>query len=585
MPDGVKTRLAELRAQMAKQRLDGMVIGREDMFQGEEVPPGEERLAYISGFTGSAGYALVTADAAALFSDGRYSLQMLAQTDPADWHCYTLPQDGLDDYFERHPVDGLTIGIDPRLVTMTTYDRFNDSISTAGGRVTALDINPIDAIWHDQPPMPAPSAWRMEDAVAGQCVADKLQALAENLRQQNVRAALLTRVDSVNWLVNMRGGDLPCTPVNLCFAFFDCDQGLTLLGDADRLASISDQNIAVMPLADLPHLLALCASDAVLVEPASLPQSLSFVLAASDVEMVEGECPITLMKARKNQTEISGFRQAHHHDGVAMVKFLHWLSGIEPASYTESQIATTLEQFRSQQAEFLLPSFATIAGAGPNGAIVHYRAVAGQDRTLCNGDILLLDSGGHYQTGTTDITRTLLIGDDPPPSDVVDAFTHVLRGHIALAMAHFECGASGQQLDGIARSPLWSAGLQFAHGTGHGVGHVLSVHEGPASISKRGAVTIEAGMVLSNEPGYYRTDHYGIRLENLVVACCASDPGFLCFETLTLCPFDRRLIRPELLSPTERQWVDDYHQRVRAELTPLLPTTCQTWLAVACTPL
>ena len=585
MPDGVKTRLAELRTQMAKQRLDGMVIGREDMFQGEEVPPGDERLAYISGFTGSAGYALVTADAAALFSDGRYSLQMLAQTDPADWHCYTLPQDGLDDYFERHPVDGLTIGIDPRLVTMTTYDRFNDSISTAGGRVTALDINPIDAIWHDQPPMPAPSAWRMDDAVAGQCVADKLQALAENLRQQNVRAALLTRVDSVNWLVNMRGGDLPCTPVNLCFAFFDCDQGLTLLGDADRLASISDQNIAVMPLADLPHLLALCAGDAVLVEPASLPQSLSFVLAASDVEMVVGACPVTPMKARKNQTEISGFRQAHHHDGVAMVKFLHWLSGIESASYTESQIATTLEQFRSQQAEFLLPSFATIAGTGPNGAIVHYRAVAGQDRTLCDGDILLLDSGGHYQTGTTDITRTLLIGAGPPPSDVVDAFTHVLRGHIALAMAHFECGASGQQLDGIARSPLWSAGLQFAHGTGHGVGHVLSVHEGPASISKRGAVAIEAGMVLSNEPGYYRTDHYGIRLENLVVACHASDPGFLCFETLTLCPFDRRLIRPELLSPIERQWVDDYHQRVRAELAPFLPTTCQTWLAAACTPL
>ena len=468
---------------------------------------------------------------------------------------------------------------------MTTYDRFNDSISTAGGRVTALDINPIDAIWHDQPPMPAPSAWRMDDAVAGQCVADKLQALAENLRQQNVRAALLTRVDSVNWLVNMRGGDLPCTPVNLCFAFFDCDQGLTLLGDADRLASISDQNIAVMPLADLPHLLALCAGDAVLVEPASLPQSLSFVLAASDVEMVAGACPVTPMKARKNQTEISGFRQAHHHDGVAMVKFLHWLSGIEPASYTESQIATTLEQFRSQQAEFLLPSFATIAGTGPNGAIVHYRALAGQDRTLCDGDILLLDSGGHYQTGTTDITRTLLIGDGPPPSDVVDAFTHVLRGHIALAMAHFECGASGQQLDGIARSPLWSAGLQFAHGTGHGVGHVLSVHEGPASISKRGAVAIEAGMVLSNEPGYYWSDHYGIRLENLVVACHASDPGFLCFETLTLCPFDRRLIRPELLSPTERQWVDDYHQRVRAELTPFLPTTCQTWLAAACTPL
>ena len=585
MPDGVKTRLAELRAQMAKQRLDGMVIGREDMFQGEEVPPGDERLAYISGFSGSAGYAFVTADAAALFSDGRYSLQMLAQTDPADWQCYTLPQDGLVDCFERHSVDGLTIGIDPRLVTMTNYGRFNDSISTAGGRVTALDINPIDAIWYDQPPMPAPSAWRMDDAVAGQCVADKLQVLAENLRQQNVRAALLTRVDSVNWLVNMRGGDLPCTPVNLCFAFFDCDQGLTLLGDADRLASISDQNIAVMPLADLPHLLASCAGDAVLVEPASIPQSLSFVIAASDVEMVAGACPVTPMKALKNQTEISGFRQAHHHDGVAMVKFLHWLSGIEPASYTESQIATTLEQFRSQQPEFLLPSFATIAGAGPNGAIVHYRAVAGQDRTLCDGDILLLDSGGHYQTGTTDITRTLLIGDGPPPSDVVDAFTHVLRGHIALAMAHFECGASGQQLDGIARSPLWSAGLQFAHGTGHGVGHVLSVHEGPASISKRGAVAIEAGMVLSNEPGYYQTGDWGIRIENLIVVTPAKQTGFLEFETITLCPLDRRLIDKTCLDAGEIDWIDRYHRAVYEQLHPHLSPMAKSWLEAACCPL
>ena len=258
---------------------------------------------------------------------------------------------------------------------------------------------------------------------------------------------------------------------------------------------------------------------------------------------------------------------------------------IRPADYTESQIAEKLEQFRADHAEFLVPSFATIAGAGPNGAIVHYRAIAGADRRLADGDILLLDSGGHYHSGTTDITRTLLLGDAAPAADVRDAFTHVLRGHIALAMAHFETGATGQQLDGIARAPLWAAGLQFAHGTGHGVGHVLSVHEGPASISKRGGVPIEAGMVLSNEPGYYLPGHYGIRLENLIAARPAADNGFICFDTLTLCPFDRRLIRADLLSASERGWLDDYHHTVLTALSPLLPDDCQRWLSNACAPL
>ena len=585
MPEKLATRLERLRAELAKQRLDGLIIGREDMFQGEEVPLGDERLGYISGFTGSAGFALITAYAAVLFSDGRYSLQMISQTDPAYWQCHTLQKYSLNDYLDEHSLDGLTIGIDPRLVTMTGYARYADSISKASGQLTALHANPVDAIWWDQPAMSAPAAWRMSDAVAGQSVADKLQLLADDLRQRNLRAVLLSRVDAVNWLVNMRGGDLPCTPVNLCFAFFDCDHGLTLLGDSDRLVPVMDQDIAVKPLADLPDLLASCAGDAVLIEPDSLPQALSIEIAASDVEMVEGDCPVTPKKARKNQVEISGFRLAHYHDGVAMVKFLHWLSGIKPTSYTESQIATRLEQFRSQQPEYLRPSFSTIAGAGPNGAMVHYRAMAGKDRTLSDGDILLLDSGGHYQTGTTDITRTLLIGDALANCDVAHAFTHVLRGHIALAMAYFESGATGQQLDGIARAPLWAAGLQFAHGTGHGVGHVLSVHEGPASISKRGSEKIEAGMVLSNEPGYYLTDQYGIRLENLVVVRQASSPDFLCFETLTLCPFERRLIRAELLSTIERQWVDDYHQKVLEELTPFLPQKCQTWLAAACKPL
>ena len=286
-----------------------------------------------------------------------------------------------------------------------------------------------------------------------------------------------------------------------------------------------------------------------------------------------------------SKTEINGFLRAHRHDGVAMVKFLHWLETVRPIDYTESQIASELESLRAQNAEFLVPSFATIAGTGSNGAIVHYRALAGADRRLANGDILLVDSGGHYRTGTTDITRTLLIGDGAPAPAVADAYTHVLRSHIALAVARFEAGATGQQLDGIARAPLWAAGLQFAHGTGHGVGHVLSVHEGPASISRRGSLAIEAGMVLSNEPGYYAPEKYGIRLENLVVARQSADTDFLCFETLTLCPFDRRLIRSELLSASELQWLNDYHKYVLATLSLSLPTESQRWLSKACAPL
>jgi len=585
MPNALTSRLTALRDQLAMVGLDGFIIGREDMYQGEEVPPGDERLAYISGFTGSAGLAVVTQKWAVLFSDGRYSLQMRAQTDAGDWQCCTMPDVGLNDWLAEHAVTDLTFGVDGRLVTMTGFDRFCDAIERAGGYLTVVDDNPIDVIWQDQPKMPPSCAWRMDDNIAGKTVAEKLAMLDQKLDEQQSDAILLSRVDAVNWLVNMRGSDLPCTPVNLCFAFFHRNHGLTLLGEAARLAPIMSPSINVAPLAELAQLLAPLAGQSLLIEPASLPKSLAKIVKDSAVTVIEADCPLTSLKARKNQVEIDGFRKAHLLDGVAMVEFLTWLDGITPADYSETQIVNQLHGFRAKHAAFLAPSFATIAGAGPNGAIVHYRAVAGADRQLVDGDILLLDSGGHYQTGTTDITRTILIGTTPAPAAVAEAYTHVLRGHIALAMACFETGATGQQLDGIARAPLWAAGLQFAHGTGHGVGHVLSVHEGPASISKRGGVAIEAGMVLSNEPGYYCTDHFGIRLENLIVARPADDAGFLCFETLTLCPFDRRLILPELLSPTETHWLNAYHEGVSQALMPHLSTDCQQWLAAAAAPL
>jgi len=585
MQDRLAARLAALREQLVSAELDGFIVGREDMYQGEEVPAGDERLAYISGFTGSAGFAFITNDSAVVFSDGRYSLQMRSQTNRAQWQCCTMPDTGLIDWLATYPLNDKRIGIDARLITMQGFDRFSDCVQSAGGVLCALDSNPVDAIWHDRPAMVPAAPWRMDDVVAGKTVSEKCAALSEALAKQGAKAVLLSRVDSVNWLVNMRGADLPCTPVNLCFALFHCDTGVVLLGDPQRLASMLGDNITVAPLAQLGDVLKTLSGEALMIEPASLPKALATILASSDVELREEDCPVTAMKARKNHAEIVGFRDAHLSDGVAMVAFLCWLDDITPSHYTESQIADILQEFRAKNTDFLVPSFATIAGAGPNGAIVHYRAIAGADRTLTTGDILLLDSGGHYRTGTTDITRTLLIGSKTAPPPVAHAFTHVLRGHIALAMAQFEAGATGQQLDGIARAPLWEAGLHFSHGTGHGVGHVLSVHEGPASISKRGGAAIEVGMVLSNEPGYYVADQFGIRIENLLTVRPALTDNFLCFETLTLCPFDRRLIVPALLMPSERDWLNAYHKEVSEKLAPHLSPACQSWLQKACAPI
>ncbi len=585
MPDQLLKHLLVLREQLVKMELDGFIIGREDMYQGEEVRPEDERLAYISGFTGSAGFAFVTKDSAVLFSDGRYSLQMEVQTNSNYWHCCTMPDNGLTEWLALYQLNNLHIGIDARLVTMQGFDRFSKIITAAKGILWPVDANPIDATWYDRPCMARATPWRMDDAVAGQSVSEKLSSLTSTLAKKGADAVLLSRVDAVNWLVNMRGADLPFTPVNLCFALFQCDGGLVLLGDPTQLISITGEDITVLPLSELANLLVLLGNQKLMIEPASLPKALGIILEAGEIELLNSDCPVTVMKAQKNMVEIEGFRKAHLHDGIAMVEFLCWLSQMTPHQYSESQVAEVLYDYRTKNSEFLTPSFQTIAGAGSNGAIVHYRAIAGADRILGDGDILLIDSGGHYKTGTTDITRTLLIGSAPAALPVARAYTHVLRAHIALAMVNFESGATGQQLDGIARAPLWEAGMNFAHGTGHGVGHVLSVHEGPASISKRGALAIDVGMVLSNEPGYYLADNFGIRIENLITAQHASKDNFLCFETLTLCPFDRQLIVPELLTRCELNWLDAYHNHVAKKLAQLVSKDCCDWLIKACDPI
>ncbi len=589
------TRLESLRDALKVAGLAGWIVGREDMYQGEEVPAGDERLAFISGFTGSAGFAVITADHAALFSDGRYSLQMAAQTDPAYWQSFTLPDDGLEAWLAGLEMPAAArFGIDGRLVTIDGFQRFERAILDAGGQLTGHPSNLIDQIWGDRPVLGPATPWPIADDVAGNSMATKLADLDAVLLAEPCDAVLLTRVDAVNWLINHRGYDLAFTPVVLCFAVYHRQHGLYLLDEADRLSALDGPGLTVRPLADLGAILDRMGAAQLMIDPASLPHDLLAVVAASGVQAVRKACPVTAMKVCKTDAELAGFRAAHHRDGVALVEFLAWFDSGAATGLTESVVADKLEWFRRQHSDFVAPSFATIAGSGPNGAIVHYRALPGADRRLGGDDVLLLDSGAHYRDGTTDITRTIAIG--VPPADAVAAYTTVLKAHIGLARALFPTGTTGQQLDAVTRAPLWAAKMDFAHGTGHGVGHVLSVHEGPVSISKRGDKPLKPGMVLSNEPGYYQAGAWGIRIENLVAVRLAERRGndakddlggdpFLCFETLTLCPFDRRLIDPTKLDPAERDWVNSYHQTVKSALADDCSPAARTWLAAACAPL
>ena len=588
-------RLAALRAALSAVGLAGWIVGREDMYQGEEVPEGDERLDFITGFTGSAGFAVVTADHAALFSDGRYSLQMAAQTNPIFWQSFTFADDCLATWLAGLKMpDAARFGIDGRLVTVDGFQRFERAIMDAGGQLTNHSTNLIDEIWVDRPALGLATPWPITNDVAGKSMGEKLADLDGVLLANSCDAVLLTRADAVNWLINHRGYDLAFTPIILCFAVYHRQHGLYLLDEADRLSALDGRGLMVRPLVDLGAILDNMSDAKLMIDPASLPHTLSAVVAASGVQAVRKACPVTTMKACKNDSELAGFRAAHHRDGVALVEFLAWFDTGAATGLTESVVADKLESFRRQHSDFVAPSFATIAGSGPNGAIVHYRALPGADRRLRGDDLLLLDSGAHYRDGTTDITRTIAIG--VPPADAVAAYTTVLKAHIGLARMLFPTGTTGQQLDAITRAPLWAANMDFAHGTGHGVGHVLSVHEGPVSISKRGDKPLKPGMVLSNEPGYYQAGAWGIRIENIVAVRLAERRGndakddlggdpFLCFETLTLCPFDRRLIDPTKLDPAERDWVNSYHQTVKSALADDCSPAAQTWLAAACAPL
>jgi len=587
------TRLAALRRALAAQGLDGFVVPRADEHQSEYVPPGAERLAWLTGFTGSAGTAVILTDAAALVVDGRYTRRAPAEVDTAVITPVQLAETSVEAWIADTLGRGQVLGYDPWLHTPDGVARLERAAHKAGATLRAVDTNPVDAIWSDRPGQPAGTVVVHPPALAGEAVPDKLARIGAALDKAGCAALVISDPHNLAWAFNLRGGDIAHTPLALGYAILPAQGRPTLFLGSPDLAP--DLRAALAPIADLAPRSAfeaalddLARGGPIRLDAATGAIALKVRIEAAGGTVETGPDPITGLKAVKNAAEIAGTRAAHLRDGVAVVRFLAWLDGrAEAGSLTEIAAVEALEDFRAACGLLRDVSFPTISGSGPNGAIVHYRVSRETDRTVGPGELFLIDSGAQYRDGTTDITRTVAIG--APTATMRDRFTRVLKGHIGIARAVFPKGTTGAQIDGFARAPLWEAGLDFDHGTGHGVGAFLSVHEGPQRIAKTGTVPLEAGMILSNEPGYYRAGEYGIRLENLVLVEPRAIPGaertMLGFETLTLAPFDRRLVALDLLTPAERTWIDAYHARVRDTLGPHLDAPTRVWLAQATAPL
>ncbi|TRW18171.1 aminopeptidase P family protein [Glacieibacterium frigidum] len=591
-------RLNALRAELSAQSLTGFVVPLTDEHMSEYVGGYAQRLAWLTGFEGSAGSAAVLASKAAMFTDGRYTIQVRAQV-PGDLYDYAqVPQTSVADWLGTHAVAGDRIGYDPWLHTAAWVAGTSAKLGERGAALVAVERNPVDSIWSDRP---APSVARLDvhpDALAGQSAADKRAGIAKWLMGQNADTAVVSALDSIAWAFNIRGKDVTHTPVALAFALFHADATADLFVDAVKLGD--DVRAHLGPDVRLhardafvPALEAL-GGKTVTADPATAVAAIFEALKRGGARVVEARDPCALPKAIKNDTEIAGTRSAHLRDGAALTRFLHWFAGEAPkGGLDELGAAAKLHDFRNLTNSLEDLSFDTISGAGPNGAIVHYRVSEGTNRKIETDSLFLIDSGGQYRDGTTDVTRTLSIG--TPSAEMRDRFTRVLKGHIALSRAVFPVGTRGAQLDVLARQYLWEAGVDYAHGTGHGVGSYLAVHEGPQRIAPMaggqagGDEPLAAGMILSNEPGYYKADAFGIRIENLVlvvpVAIEGAEKDMLGFETLTLAPIDRTLIDVAMLSPAERAWVDAYHARVAAEVGPHLDAEAQAWLDTATAPL
>ena len=583
-------RLSSLRAELKRRGLDGFVVPRADAHQGEYVPKRDERLAWLTAFTGSAGAAVVLSDKAAVFVDGRYTLQIRQQTDTSLFEPRDLVEEGPAGWIAKALPKGAKLGYDPWLHTAAAVDGLRAAADKAGGTIVPCDTNPIDAVWKDQPEAPTAKAIIQAMNLAGESAESKRTRIAEDVKAQGADAAVITLPDSICWLLNIRGGDVPHTPFALSFAILNSDGSTDLFMDerksSPELLKHLGNAVRLRDPKDFSPALDALKGKSVVADPATASSAIFDRLTKAGAKIKRAADPVQLPKACKNPVEIEGTRKAHVRDGAALSKFLCWLAREAPGGQlTEIDAAKTLEGYRAQTGALRDLSFDSISGAGSNGAVVHYRVTKSTNRPINNNDMFLIDSGAQYPDGTTDVTRTVIIG--TPTAEMKDRFTRVLKGHISLATVRFPEGTTGAALDAFARRPLWEAGLDYDHGTGHGVGSYLSVHEGPQSISKRNIIQpLKPGMICSNEPGFYKTGEFGIRIENLIVVSEAKPvPGgerkMMEFETITLAPIDLGLVEPKLLTAEERAWLNAYHARVREALMPLVEADTLPWLEQA----
>ncbi len=579
-----------LRAEMKALGLDGFIVPHDDEYQNEYIPAYAERLMWASGFSGSAGAAIVFQDKAVVFTDGRYTLQVRQQVDEKYFDYADLVETPPDIWLAANAAKGATIGYDPMLHTKSGVERLEKAAASRGFTLRALAGNPIDAAWKDQPARPLAPAKPHALDLAGRASAEKRREVAGAVAGAGADAALITSPPSIAWLFNIRGSDVSRTPLPLGRALVTKDGRATLFLAPEKigneLPAFLGDDVDIRAEADVEAALEKLGREnkRIAVDPMLAPMKYVKTLEGAGASIVDLTDPCALPRATKNGAELDGTRTAHIRDGAAVTQFLHWIATrAQDGSVDEIAAAKKLEAFRAATGKLVDLSFDTISGAGENGAVVHYKVSTATARPLKPGELYLVDSGAQYQDGTTDITRTLAIG--APSQEMRERFTLVLKGHIALALARFPAGTTGHQLDALARRPLWEAGLDYDHGTGHGVGSFLGVHEGPQRIAKvANTQALKPGMILSNEPGYYKTGAYGIRIENLIVvtepqAVEGGERPMMAFETITLAPISLDLVVSSMLSETERHWLNKYHARVRQTLTPLLPAGVAEWLA------
>ena len=591
-------RLAALREQLKAEKLDGFVVPLTDEHMSEYVGSYAQRLAWLTGFQGSAGSAVVLPEEAAIFTDGRYTLQVRQQVSENEWSYQSVPETSTTEWLKEHAPEGARIGYDPWLHTRAWVKAAKEALGARGAELVAVQKNPIDEIWKDRPEASKAHLIVQPDQYAGKSAAEKRTEIGDWLAKQHADAAVLSALDSIAWAFNIRGADVTHTPVALAYALVNADGTADLFVAGEKIGPDVRQHLGngvrLHERSDFEGALTELKGKTVVVDPERAVAAIFDALDKAGAKILALRDPTILPKALKNPAEIAGQKAAQNRDGAAIARFLKWIDDEAPGGEVDELIASDkLESLRRESPEIRDLSFDTISGAGPNGAIVHYKSSEKTNRSLEKGTLYLVDSGGQYVDGTTDITRTIPIGE--PTEEMRDRFTRVLQGHIAIATAVFPKGTRGTQLDSFARRPLWEAGLDYAHGTGHGVGSFLAVHEGPQRISPVGSSQsggdepLAAGMIISNEPGYYKTGEYGIRIENLVLVVPREIEGaekeMLGFETLTFAPIDRRLIDAEMLDHEELAWLNCYHAHVLDRIGPTLSGAELAWLQQACAPI